>query len=233
MRSLTVPRVLIMSTALLSLAGCASTEPSGRPESGRLVPTRSAPGWPHVAEPSRAPDQPERPVRPQRTYGDGLYLVGKDMPAGTYATTVPSSSKSCFWERDRTLDPDRTDMIIDSDSLDGGAHGLVVIAPTDRAFSTAGCGEWHLASDPARPATRIGEGTYRVGVDVAAGRYATTVPKGSLGCYWERTRTLDGGDPHATIAKRDEIPPGTRVTVDLAATDKLFKTSGCGTFTRH
>lgn len=231
MRSFAFPQVLIMSTALLSLAGCASARPSGRPESGRLVPTRSAPGWPHAAR--RTPIQPERPVTPARTYGDGTYLVGKDIPPGTYATTVPSDSKSCFWERDRTLDPNRTDMIIDSDSLDAGAQGLVVIAPTDEAFGTIGCGQWRLATGPASPATRIGEGTYRVGVDIVPGRYATTVPDDSLGCYWERTRTLDGGDPHATIAKRDELPPGTRVTVAIAPTDKLFKTSGCGTFTRR
>lgn len=231
MRSVAGSHVLIMSTAVLFLAGCASAAPSGRPESGRLVPTKSAPGWPHTA--GHTPPRPERPVAPLRTYGDGTHVVGKGMPAGTYATTVPPNSKSCFWERDRTLDPNRTDMIIDSDSLDAGAHGLVVIAPTDKAFGTIGCGEWTLATDPATPAIRVGEGTYRVGVDIAAGRYTTRVPEDSLGCYWERTRTLDGGHADTTIEKRDEIPPGTRLTLRITATDKLFKTSGCGTFTRY
>jgi len=233
MRSFAVPPVLIMSTALISLAGCAAAASSAHPESGRLVPTGSAPGWPSVARTNHAPPAPQHQVVPQRTFGDGTYLVGKDIPAGTYATVVPTNSKSCFWERDRTLDPNSTDMIIDSDSLDAGAHGLVVIAPTDKAFGTIGCGEWRLATDPATPAITIDEGTHRVGVDIASGRYATTVPGDSLGCYWERTRTLDGGDPNSTTAKRDEIPPGTRVTVDIPPTDKLFKTSGCGTFTRR
>ena len=37
------------------------------------------------------------------------------------------------------------------------------------------------------------EGTYEIGVDAQPGRYKTTVPQNSSGCYWERTKD-DSGD---------------------------------------
>jgi hypothetical protein len=251
MKTITVPRVLIMSAALISLAACgANAAPStvpghtklgpattGRQASGSATAGGGGPATPGPATPKPATPRPSAPARPAApakvpTYGDGTYVVGRDIKPGTYVTTVPATSKSCFWERDRTL-ASTPSALIDNDSLYAGAHGLVVIAPTDKAFGTAGCGAWRPASNPATPATKIGEGTFRVGIDVKPGRYTTTVPKDSLGCYWERTRSYNGGDPNATIAKADGVPPGTKVTVDLAAADKLFKTNSCGTLTQR
>jgi len=244
MKAIAVPSVLIASAAAaLSLAACGSTASSGptshtRPAPAATMQSHRADGSASVGGGAAVPTKPAPPAKPATpatpakvpTYGDGTYVVGKDIQPGTYVTTVPSNSKSCFWERDRTLAA-TANGVIENDSLYAGAHGLVVIAPTDKAFGTAGCGTWRPATNPATPATKIGEGTFRVGIDVKPGRYTTTVPKDSLGCYWERTRSYNGGDPNATVAKADSVPAGTKVTVDLAPTDKLFKTNSCGTFT--
>jgi hypothetical protein len=240
MKAIAVPGALIASVALLSLAACGSTSSPDAPMHTRPAPAATMHNRPASGSATADGGAPARPQAPAKSttpatvpaYGDGTYVVGKDIKPGTYATTVPSTSKSCFWERDRSLAA-TPNGVIENDSLYAGAHGLVVIAPTDQAFGTAGCGQWRPATTPAAPATKIGEGTFRVGIDVKPGRYTTTVPKDSLGCYWERTRSYDGGDPNATIVKADSIPAGTRVTVDLAATDKLFKTNSCGTFTIH
>ena len=241
MKALTVPGILIASAALATVAACGSAT-SDIPTHTKPAPaatmqkqggsgSASVDGGPEAPPKPAAPPKPTTPVKVP-TYGDGTYVVGKDIKAGTYVTTVPSNSKSCFWERDRTLE-DKPNALIENDSLYAGAHGLVVIKATDKAFGTAGCGRWRPVTNPATPATKIGEGTFRVGVDIKPGRYTTTVPKDSLGCYWERTRSYDGGDPNATIAKADSVARGTKVTVDIAPTDKLFKTNSCGTFTIH
>lgn len=76
------------------------------------------------------------------------------------------------------------------------------------------------------PKTEFGNGTYRVGVDIAAGTYSA--PGGS-GCYWERQSVFGGGGVDAIIAN-EFAPGGGQVVVTILATDKGFKTSGCGTW---
>ena len=75
----------------------------------------------------------------------------------------------------------------------------------------------------------IGEGTYQIGVVAKPGRYKTTVPQNSSGCYWERTKD-DSGDMDSIIAN-DNVNPGARASITVNS-GEFFKSSGCGTWTR-
>ena len=65
------------------------------------------------------------------------------------------------------------------------------------------------------PATTVSDGTYQVGVDMAAGRYKTSGPPAGSTldmCYWERARN-DSGQLDAIIANEIVQGPGS-VTVN-------------------
>lgn len=69
-----------------------------------------------------------------------------------------------------------------------------------------------------------GDGSYRVGVDIAAGTYRTPGPKsGRSSCYWERESDFSGSFD-SIIA--NENPTGAGV-VTIAASDKGFKSTAC------
>lgn len=70
-----------------------------------------------------------------------------------------------------------------------------------------------------------GDGTYRVGADIAPGTYTTAGPaKGGIGsCYWSRLSSLDG-EFGSIIANENLEGQG---VVTIAATDAAFKTTGC------
>jgi hypothetical protein len=80
---------------------------------------------------------------------------------------------------------------------------------------------------PAHRGTSFGDGTYRIGVDLGASTYRTRANES--GCYWEREKGLSGS--FNDIITNDF----TNVTavVTISATDKGFKTSGCGTWTSN
>lgn len=74
--------------------------------------------------------------------------------------------------------------------------------------------------------TGIGNGTYVVGTDIKPGLYKTSGPADTGGladCYWERDRDLSGG--MGSIIANDNASGPT--TVQISASDKAFKTTGC------
>ena len=100
--------------------------------------------------------------------------------------------------------------------------------PTTRAPATTA----PTTTEPPGPKTTFGgEGTYRVGADIAPGTYRTAGPKPSSSfplCYWERQSDLSGTFG-AIIANENLQGPG---VVTIAASDKGFKTSGCQTWSQ-
>jgi hypothetical protein len=95
--------------------------------------------------------------------------------------------------------------------------------PTVDAVPAAKVNPPAAPAKPAGPATRIGDGTYEVGVDMAAGRYKTT-GDGSIGlCYWERAKD-DSGDLGSIISNDLFRGPGS-VTVKNGEFAKL--SGGC------
>lgn len=67
--------------------------------------------------------------------GDGTYLVGTDVQAGTYKA---DASPGCYWARLKSLD---TSDIIDNQNPDGPV--VLQILSTDKAVEVARCAEFH------------------------------------------------------------------------------------------
>lgn len=104
---------------------------------------------------------------------------------------------------------------------------------TDPAASTSHAPTPTAAAAPVKPsgpATSIGDGTYQVGTDIAAGRYKTPGPDPDAVikyCYWARTRD-DSGDSAAILANGNTNGPGS-VTVKQG---EFFTVSGDCTWTK-
>lgn len=64
------------------------------------------------------------------------------------------------------------------------------------------------------------DGVYTVGKDIAPGVYSSAGPVGNGTCYWKRMGNPDGALIDNAITKRPQV-------VQIEATDKAFKTSGC------
>jgi hypothetical protein len=81
------------------------------------------------------------------------------------------------------------------------------------------------------PLTQFSDGQYEVGVTggtIQAGKYKTSVPESSWGCYWERLKDFDSA--FTSIIANDIVSPGTQAIVVIKSSDKGFKSSGCGTW---
>ena len=70
------------------------------------------------------------------SFGDGTYIVGTDLAAGTYKS---AASSGCYWERLKGFGGTANE-IIANDNTDAGA--IVTIAKSDKGFSSSSCGTW-------------------------------------------------------------------------------------------
>ena len=86
---------------------------------------------------------------------------------------------------------------------------------------------WKITATNAK-AGGFGNGTHIVGTAVKPGRYITTTS--SKMCYWERMSGF-GGSFDEIIS--NEIGNGAHMVVDILATDRGFKSNGCGTWVRY
>lgn len=102
-------------------------------------------------------------------------------------------------------------------------------APASTTAASAPTTAAAAPTTPAGPKTTItGNGTFLVGVDFVPGTYRTTVPASSPNCYWERLRGLSG--QFTDIIANENTEPGGQAVVTIPASDKAFKTTGCGTW---
>jgi len=76
-------------------------------------------------------------------FDDGLWAIGLDVRAGTYATTVPAGSAGCTWERKDSTDGSAFS-VLESGVGQEGERLVVELKPTDKVFQSAGCGRWQL-----------------------------------------------------------------------------------------
>ena len=166
------------------------------------------------------------PPPPGYTFGSGKKLVGSEVVAGaTYRTR--SGNGSCYWERLSGLGGTLGE-IEANDNTSGPA--VVTILESDVAFNSARCGTWTqdlsaITEDPNAPFE--GDGTYIVGVDIAAGVWRSD---GTGSCYWERQSGFSGGGVDDIIANDNSDGP---TIVQISASDKGFKSSRCGTWTKQ
>ncbi|GGP73494.1 hypothetical protein GCM10010231_50470 [Streptomyces sindenensis] len=83
--------------------------------------------------------KPPKPKGPPTTVaGDGEYLVGEEMRAGTYRTGGPGDSFGCYWERARNSSGE-FEAIIANGNLEGS--GRVTINKGE-VFKSNGCQDW-------------------------------------------------------------------------------------------
>ncbi len=88
------------------------------------------------------------PKTPLTSFGDGTYIVGTDIEAGTYHT---SGGQFCSYERLSGFGGTDAD-IIAIENPNGSA--IVTIAPTDKGFLSANCGTWTLMQTSASKTTK-------------------------------------------------------------------------------
>jgi hypothetical protein len=160
------------------------------------------------------------------TFGDGVHVVGEDIPPGLYFISEPTDH-SCYWARLSGLDGE-SEQILENHSSEGPT--VVEIRPPDVAFESSGCGTW-TEIDGTNPfsvpadADTFGDGVHVVGDDIQPGRYFVTEPDDF--CYWARLGGLDGESEQIL---QNQIPEGPAL-VEIRPTDAAFETSGCGTWT--
>ena len=70
------------------------------------------------------------------TFGNGVWEVGKEIMPGTYTT---NGGTSCYWARTRNLNGGIGGIIANGNP---SGHVVVTIEPTDKGFTTQGCGTW-------------------------------------------------------------------------------------------
>jgi hypothetical protein len=122
------------------------TVSNAEPEPGRTIyVTVAATPAATAAAPTTATKPPTtKPPPAAATFGDGTWLVGSDIPAGTYKAKVPENdlfSYPCYWARLRSTDGSFA-AIIANGNEGGGAQVVVTIKSTDKAFKSDGCGTW-------------------------------------------------------------------------------------------
>lgn len=128
-----------MTAKTLSIVGCAATlllgavACAGLPEPADK-PTASA------SEEVKASSKKSKKVV---TVGEGQYLVGEDIPAGTYKTkgALDSILPYCYWARRKDASGE-LDAIIASNGFDNGPGRVTV--KRGEIFETNGCHDWQL-----------------------------------------------------------------------------------------
>lgn len=104
------------------------------------VPAQTATGdpKPETTKPALGKPKPTaKPGPPTSFDGDGEYLVGKDIAAGTYRTAGPADF-GCYWERDKDSSGE-FESIIANDNLNGSGR---VTVRKGEICKTQGCQTW-------------------------------------------------------------------------------------------
>jgi hypothetical protein len=120
----------------------AAAKPAPAPTVTVTVTAKPAPG-PTVTVTAKAPKPKAKPAAPKKAAaptfsGDGEYLVGQDIKAGTYKTPGPGDSSMCYWERDKDATGE-FESIIANNNLTGSGR---VTVKKGEIFKTQGCQDW-------------------------------------------------------------------------------------------
>ena len=144
----------------------------------------AAGGRPPTASPAGSPSP--GPAATASRIGDGVYLVGTDIPAGLYRGTTVSDAGG-FWQI----------------ASDASGSSLIAIAGTTAQFYVQVEQGQYLklggvqivnaaAAAPAKLRSSVGDGVYLVGTDIPAGRYRGTMGFGDVGGSWQISRDANG-----------------------------------------
>jgi hypothetical protein len=207
---------------VLIIMGAAAN--AGNNSQDNATPTPQATNQPAQAAtgaPISTPQPTSTPTPTFAQFGDGTFVVGKDIQPGTYRTREPSAG--CYFARLRGFGG-TVDDIIANENTDYPA--IVTIAATDKGFQSNNCGTWTKnLSAITTSNTSFGDGMYIVGTDIKPGTYKS---KGQQGCYFARLRGF-GGTIDDIIANDNT---DTAAIVTISPSDKGFQSDNCGTWTR-
>jgi hypothetical protein len=160
-----------------------------------------------------------------RTFGDGMFRVGVDIPAGLYRVKVPAGSL-CYWAR--LTDASGSFSSIIANQLEEG-YGLVRVLSTDRYIESSRCGTWKLVSAtsnwPFRGRDFPGDGVFLVNKDISPGQYMQV----RSGCYIELLSDATG--TFADIIDNDYSSGSTYL--NLSKYTFAVRTSNCSTWYRY
>ncbi len=159
---------------------------------------------------------------PLETFGDGTWIVGRDISEGTYRTAA--SKGLCYGARLFGFSGELDDIIaneIDTESL------IVTIMSSDAGFESSRCHTWTNGMTPctSSPTSGFGDGYWLIGDEVAPGLWRNSGSADT--CYWER---LSG----FSWEFEDIITNGLSTsiqTVQISAGDTGFHASRCGNWT--
>jgi hypothetical protein len=221
--------LLVVATSCASgtkSAGTGATQ-SNAPKAASATPvptarTSTSPTSVPTTAQSTVPSPSSAAPKPQyATFGDGTWTVGKDIQPGTYRTRQGQSG--CYWARLRDFSGGGNDTLA-NDNTDYPV--VVTILATDAGFKSVGCSTWTAdLSAITSSRTSFGDGIFIVGTDILPGTYRSS---GQTGCYWGRLANFSGAG-NDTLANDNT---DTAATVTIAGSDKGFKSSSCGTWTK-
>jgi DNA-binding beta-propeller fold protein YncE len=178
---------------------------------------------PPTPTPTPTPRPTATPQPSRATYfGDGTWVVGDDIQAGTYRSSETGSG--CYWERLSGFSGELDDIIANGVT---DAIWVVEIASTDAGFSTERCGTWTEATSAITSSlsSPFGDGTFIVGLDIASGTWRSP---GGDSCYWARLSGFSGELGHI---KANGVG-GSNNILTIEPADKGFESSNCGTWTK-
>lgn len=126
---------LVVGAFVSSLAcGAPSKKDKGFPDGGVRPPTATAVS----ASPTSSP------TGPLTSFSDGTFEVGTgvgQVVPGVYKSTVPTTSRNCYWERQKKVGGSFEDIAANGNQ-GTGTPVIVTIADADKGFKSQGCGTW-------------------------------------------------------------------------------------------
>ena len=213
-------RDLILVAGILSAIciGCAS--PGNKPSPQSPSPPPSTTSVPRKSQNIDAEKTPTVEAPGVATFVDGSHIVGSDIKPATYRTRT--RSPGCYWARQAGFSGQIGDILANGNE---SGPAIVTIKPSDKGFDSRGCGTWTADLSPITPApdAPFSDGTYIVGADIAPGTWKSDSPEN---CYWVRMKGFVGGLGEI-IANANG-----KGIVTIAKTDKGFRASKCGTWTK-
>ncbi len=155
------------------------------------------------------------------SFGDGTHAVGSEIMPGTYRTR--SASAGCYFARLKGFGGTLEEVIANENTDD---PAVVTIAATDKGFESTRCSTWtqDLSAITTSP-TSFADGDYIVGTDITAGTYRSN---GQSGCYYARLR----GFSHTLEDVISNANTDAAAIVTIAASDKGFEATRCGSWTK-
>lgn len=215
--------VLVVALAICGIVTIANSANSGAKNASTQT-TASVATTPATTTSKNANVKPAPTAKPKptfATFGDGTFQVGKDIQPGTYR--MRQGADNCYYVRLKGFTGALDDIIANENTSN---PAIVTIDATDKGFQSTGCGTWTKdLSQITTSKTAFSDGMYIVGTDMEPGTYKSS---GQPNCYYAR---LSGfGNTNDDILANDNTDSAAIVTI--AAGDKGFQSTSCGTWTK-